>query len=257
MTTVLTIAGSDPTGGAGIQADLRVFEQFGIKGLSAITAITAQTDRQVLSLYPTPADILTQQLSAVSEGVKIDVIKIGMIATAANVQAIIWFLKRYREVPLVVDPIIDSSSGFPLLEPAALPLFEQHLLPLATVVTPNLMEAGTLAGMQVSTLETMKTAAKTIFENICKLGGGCDHNLHVVITGGHLREISTDILFDGNNITAIEGERVDAKLHGSGCLYSSSLAAALALGSSVSEAAKKAKTFVTEKLKASQQNVTP
>lgn len=249
MKNILTIAGSDPTGGAGIQADLRVFEKYGLKGLSAVTAITAQTEKEFLSLYPTPADILTQQLSAVSEHVKIDAVKIGMIATAANVQAIIWFLKRLKGVPIIIDPIIDSSTGFPLLEPAALPVFEQYLLPFTTVITPNLMEAGTLAGMQVSNLNTMIAAAKTIHENIRKMRGGLDSEVNVIVTGGHLKDKSTDILFDGKSINEIEGESVKGELHGSGCLYSSALAAELVLGASVIDAAKKAKDFVTSVIK--------
>ena len=250
MATVLTIAGSDPTGGAGIQADLRVFEKHGLGGASAITAITAQTGKKFLSIYPTPADVLTQQLSAVSEDTQFDAIKVGMIATAANVQAIIFFLKRMKGRPIVIDPIIDSSTGYPLLEPAALLVFEQHLLPLATVVTPNLMEARTLAKMQVADIETMRTAAKTIHENIRRMRGGGDKELTVIVTGGHLKDRSTDVIFDGSEIVTIDGEYLDVDLHGSGCLYSSSVAAHLALGSDVTTAARKAKAFVTQALKA-------
>ena len=249
MKTILTIAGSDPTGGAGIQADLRVLEKHGLRGSSAITAITAQTPKKFISIYPIPADVLTQQLSAVSEDVQFDAIKVGMIATVANVQAIIFFLKRMVNVPIIIDPIIDSSTGYPLLEAAALPIFEQNLLPLATVVTPNLMEAGTLAGMRVSNVDTMIAAAKTIHENIRKMGGGREKLLTIIVTGGHLNDRSTDILFDGKDITRIEGEIVNAELHGSGCLYSSAVVSNLVLGDSVKEAAIKAKNYVTENLK--------
>lgn len=240
----LTIAGSDPSGGAGIQADLRTFEMLGVRGVSAVTAITAQTRARFLSIYPTPADILTQQLSAVFEEVKIDAVKIGMVATAANVQAAIWFLKRMEGVPIVIDPVFDASTGYPLIEPAALPIFEQHLLPLATVVTPNLNEAGTLAKMQVATLETMQTAAKNIHEAIRRMRGGVERELTVIVKGGHLKAGPTDILYDGREITRIDGKPLDAELHGSGCIYSSALAAHLALGSDVITAAKKAKELV-------------
>lgn len=247
MPTVLTIAGSDPSCGAGIQADLRVFEKLGVKGLSAITAITAQSSERFLSIYPVPADILTQQLSSVAEDAKIDAIKIGMIATAANVQAIIWFLKRMENVPVVIDPVFDASAGYPLIEPAALPVFEQQLLPFATVVTPNLSEAATLAKMQVASIETMRTAAKIIYDEIRHMGG---KKIKVVaIKGGHLKDRSTDILYDGKKYTETEGEMLDKELHGTGCLYSSALAAHIAQGLDIVSAARKAKEYVTAELR--------
>lgn len=245
MTTILTIAGSDPSGGAGIQADLRIFDRLGVEGLSAITAITAQTNDKFLSIHPVPADILTQQLSAASECRKIDAIKIGMVATQANVQAIIWFLKRFSGIPVIVDPVFDASTGYPLIEPEALPAFEQHLLPLATVVTPNLDEASTLAKMQVACTDTMETAAKNIHENIRRLRGGGGKELAIIVKGGHLKNHSPDFLYDGRKITKIDGEYVEKKMHGTGCAYSSALAAYLVLGKDIVTAAEMAKEFVT------------
>lgn len=252
MVTALTIAGSDPTGGAGIQADLRVFEKLGVRGVSAITAITAQTEKRFLSIFPTPADVLSQQLSAALEYSHFDVIKIGMIATAANVHVVELFLKRVGKTPIVIDPVLDSSSGYPLLELSARPVFEQHLLPLATVLTPNLQEAGTLARMQVANLETMEVAAKSIYENLMRLKGKDPGDLTVIIKGGHLKDQAIDLLYDGKDFTLIDGEYINASIHGSGCRYSSALAVYLALGSDVITAAKKAKKLVMEEIKNSQ-----
>lgn len=249
MATVLTIAGSDPSGGAGIQADLRTFSELGVDGLSAITAITAQTAEKFLSIHPTPADVLTQQLAAVSDTGKINAIKIGMVATLANIQAIIWFLKRLDGVPVVIDPVFDSSTGYPLIEPGAIPIFKQQLLPLAAVVTPNLDEASTLAGMQVWSVETMQTAAKNIHEEIRRLRGGGDRELAVIVKGGHLKNRSPDIFYDGKRITIIDGAYVVAGMHGTGCRYSSALTAYLSLGEDILSAAKKAKEYVAKRLR--------
>lgn len=246
MTTILTIAGSDPSGGAGIQADLRTFTELGVRGLSAVTAITAQNEREFLSIYPVPADVLTQQLSAIADRHKIDAIKIGMVATAANVQAIIWFLRGRGDIPIVIDPVLDSSTGYPLIEPAALPIFEQHLLPLATVITPNIDEARTLAKMQVSNIETMETAARTIHEDIRRLRGGGHGELTVIIKGGHLKKTSTDIVFDGKEITKIEGEIIEKEMHGTGCIYSSALTVYIARGIEPAAAARRAKEHVAK-----------
>ena len=245
LTTCLTIAGSDPSGGAGIQADLRTFEAFGVSGVSAVTAITAQTENRFVSIYPTPADILTQQLSVVSKDIKIDAIKVGMVATAANVQALIWFLKRMRNIPIVVDPVLDSSTGYPLIEPEALHLFEYQLLPLATVVTPNLREAGTLAKMRVSDLETMKTAAKIIYDNIRQMQSDKGRDLSIVLKGGHLKVSSTDLVYCDSSFTEIEGTVFGKNLHGSGCLFSSAITAGLAKGLDIIKATQEAKKYIT------------
>lgn len=244
MVTILTIAGSDPSGGAGIQADLRTFGAIGARGISAVTAVTAQNEKEFLSIYPMPADVLTQQLSAAAKGGKIEAIKIGMIATAANVQAIIWFLKQHRDVPVVIDPVFNSSTGYPLIESSALPIFKQHLLPLATVVTPNIDEARTLAKMHVGSVETMETAARMIYEDIRRLRGGGMKPLCVIVKGGHLKDIAVDILFDGKDIVKIDGCRLKKELHGTGCIYSAALAAHIALGSDFTTAARKAKKYI-------------
>lgn len=246
---VLTIAGSDPTSGAGLQADLQTFTDMGCKGRSVVTAITAQTDDRVLGMWPTPADILTHQLSTSSAAVQIDAVKIGLIATAANVWAIVWFLKARQMSHIVIDPLLHSSSGFPLLDSHAIPIFRQHLLPLATVITPNIPEAMALAGMQIASVEAMEKAAQLIRDEAYRLRGGGEKPLAVVVKGGHLKGEATDVLYDGTNTHRIEGLRETGSIHGSGCRYSSAIAAELAKGSSVVDAARAAKRYVADLIK--------
>ncbi|MBI4223580.1 MAG: hydroxymethylpyrimidine/phosphomethylpyrimidine kinase, partial [Deltaproteobacteria bacterium] len=149
MKHVLVIAGSDPSGGAGVQADLTTLKDFGVQALFAITALTAQNEQKVLQIHPTPVDVLTQQLSAACEGKEIGACKIGMVAERANVRALVWFLGFKKFPHVVIDPILHSSSGAPLLEKKAFSFFRNQLLPLATVVTPNLPEASNFVGSRI------------------------------------------------------------------------------------------------------------
>lgn len=245
MPTALTIAGSDPSGGAGIQADLRTFEAFGVTGLSAITAITAQTEDTVFGVNPVAADILSQQLAAVSRQAKIDAIKIGMIGSSANVRAIILFLHSLNVHHIVLDPVFRSTSGVPLLEAHALKLLKDELLPLATVITPNLDEAGILTGMRIWNVGTMKEAARQIYADLMPLKKDKSKPINILIKGGHLSTDATDVLFDGNTFTELEAQRiVTGGKHGTGCRLSSAIAANLAIGKDLTTAIKTAKTFV-------------
>jgi len=245
MKVVLTIAGSDPSGGAGAQADLRVFSDMGVKGVSAITAITAQDEEAVLAIHPTRADILTQQLSTACKNVMPDAIKIGMVATQTNIRTIIWFLGHTNVGHIVIDPVLHSSTGTPLLEAKALPIYRQQLLPHATVITPNLMEAQVLAGMQVNTVETMKTAAQTIHGETLRLRGGVDKPLAVVVKGGHLDGEAVDVLYDGKTLKEFRAERIPGRSpRGTGCRFSSAIAARLAVGDSVEAAVSAAKEYM-------------
>ncbi len=257
MTTVLTIAGSDPSGGAGVQADIKTFEAFGVKSLSVITAITAQTEESVTGVYPVPADQLTQQLASAARQEKIDAVKIGMIGSAANVRAIRFFLHSARIPHIIIDPVLASTSGMPLLEPHGLKYLKDELIPLATVVTPNLDEAGVLTGMRLWNLGTMKEAARIIHADACSLkkerssplekGGEGGFGLSVLIKGGHLTGDSVDVLFDGVNYVEFPAKRIVGKpRHGTGCRLSSAIAACLANGLPLQEAVKKAKKFVED-----------
>ena len=241
---VLIIAGSDSSGGAGIQADIEVLKAFGIKTKSAITALTAQDNSSVLSIHPTPSDVLSQQLSAAYDK-NINVVKIGMVATLTNVKTIVWFLKRIKLKHVVIDPVFYSSSGTPLLETKALSFFRQQLLPLGTIITPNLREAGVLAGMKVASLSTMKKAAEVIHLDIAKIRGGYDKPLVVLVKGGHLEGDAVDVYFDGNEYLSFTAKRIKGvSPRGTGCRCSTAIAAGLALGDDICPAIAQAKKYV-------------
>lgn len=242
---VLVIAGSDPSGGAGVQADLKTLSDLGVLGISAITAITAQDDEKVLAIHPTPADVLTQQLAAACKGRTVDAIKIGMVATRANARAIVWFLRRADVGHVVVDPILHSSTGTPLLEARAFSFYRQQLLPLATVITPNIPEASTIAGMQVASLETMRRAAQVIHSDAMKLRADIKRPLAVVVKGGHLEGDAIDVLYDGEEYHSFPAPRVGGRIpRGTGCRFSSAIAAHLAKGEGLVAAVNRAKEYL-------------
>ena len=246
---VLVIAGSDPSGGAGMQADLSTLKDFGVPAVFAVTAITAQNNDGVLDIHPTPADILTQQLSAACHGQTLSAIKIGMVATRANVRALVWFLKNIDSIPVVMDPVLHSSSGASLLENKGLGLYRQKLLPLATVVTPNLLEAGALAGMQVGSPDLMKKAAQIIYRDLLSLRGERSpaKPLYLVMKGGHLKGEALDLLYDGKNFEEFTAARVPGPSpRGTGCRFASGIAAELAAGKTISEAVAGAKQYLTQ-----------
>lgn len=248
MKHVLIIAGSDPSGGAGVQADLTTLKDFQVPALFAITAITAQNDQKVLQIHPTPADVLTQQLSAACEGKEIGAVKIGMIASLTNVRALIWFLGLKKFSHVVVDPILHSSSGAPLLESRAFALFKQQLLPLATVITPNLQEASVLVGSRIYNQEAQENAAKRIYKEVHALRAGrlSDKPLAIIVKGGHLETEALDILYDGEIIKEFRAERIPGRSpRGTGCRFSSAIAAGLTKGESLEEAVRKAKEYLT------------
>lgn len=243
--TVLTIAGSDPSGGAGVQADLKTLSDLGVTGISAITAITAQDDDAVLAIHPTPADVLTQQLASACKGRILDAVKVGMIATRANARAIAWFLRRTDAEHIVIDPVLHSSSGTALLDADAFTFVKFKLLPLATVITPNLAEAGTLAGMQVASLDTMRTAAGAIHSELSKLRGEMKRPLAVLIKGGHLAGDAVDVLFDGEKYHSFPAPRIPGRSpRGTGCRFASAIAAHLAKGDNLTTAVSRAKDYL-------------
>ncbi len=244
---VLTIAGSDSSGSAGIQADIETFTEFNVEGLYAITAITAQNDEEVASVYPTPADVLTQQLSSACKGKQVDAVKIGMVATQTNVKAIVWFLHNNAFKHIVIDPVLHSTSGMPLLETKALSIFRLQLLPLATVITPNLQEAGVLAGMQVASLDTMRKAAEIIHRDTIKFRGGIEKPLSIIIKGGHLEGDAVDVLFDGTKYLSFTASRIGGPSpRGTGCRFSAAIAACLANGFELDAAVDCAKAYLAK-----------
>jgi len=226
---VLSIAGSDSGGGAGIQADLKAFARCGVHGMTAITAITAQSTVGVEAIHPIPPDMIVAQVRAVAEDIGVDAVKIGMLGTADTVRAVREALAYTGGAPVVIDPVMVAESGAVLLDDTARRAIVAELLPLAAVITPNLPEARVLAGETGQGPEELARALHA-------LGPAA-----VVVTGGH-REEATDVFFDGSELHAIPGRRYpDGAAHGSGCTHSSALAAHLALGLGPLEAARAAR----------------
>ncbi len=231
---VLSIAGSDSGGGAGVQADLKAFARSGVHGMTAITALTAQNTVGVTGIHPVPGEFIVAQVRAVVEDIGVDAVKIGMLGTAETVNAVCEALELLEPgTPVVLDPVMVAESGAVLLDEPARAAIVEELLPRVTVITPNVPEARVLAQSDDDVEELAR--------RLHALGPGA-----VVVTGGH-REQATDVFFDGDAIHLIPGERhPDGAAHGSGCTHSSALAAHLALGYTPLEAACAAKRIAGE-----------
>lgn len=238
MKIALTIAGSDSCGGAGIQADLKTFQALGVFGMSAITAVTVQNTQKVYSVQEMEPHIVQGQILCLFEDTTINAVKIGMVSSIPLIETIADSLKKVSLPPVVLDPVMISKSGYRLLNQDAQDALVQHLFPIAEVVTPNIYEAEALVGENISNLEEMKSAAKRLLDLGAK---------KVVVKGGHLGgELSTDILFDGIDYQSLESRRLETKnTHGTGCTFSSAIAANLALGKDFFEAARMAKQYIT------------
>ncbi len=226
----LSIAGSDSGGGAGIQADLKAFAAAGVHGTTAITAITVQNTVEVSAVQPVAPDVVAAQVRAVAEDLGVDVVKIGMLGDRATIEAVGAALGALPEgTPVVHDPVMVAESGARLLPADALAALVEHVVPRATVLTPNLAEARALAGDDTLDGEDLVRAVHALGPRV------------VVVTGGHRQE-ATDLVFDGETLTEVPGERFpDGAAHGSGCTHSSTLAARLALGDDPLAAARRAK----------------
>jgi hydroxymethylpyrimidine/phosphomethylpyrimidine kinase len=237
----ITIAGSDSGGGAGIQADLKTFAAMGVHGTTAITSITAQNTQTVTAVVNLDAEIIKKQIQAVAEDIGIDAGKTGMLYTKEIIKAVAFEVSKYQ-FPLVVDPVMVAKSGAPLLKPEAMNTLKTHLLPRATVVTPNKFEAERLANRIIGKLDDAKTAAKEISEMGPKA---------VVVKGGHLNpHYAVDVLYYKDKYEIFEASRLDVKTtHGTGCSFSAAIAAELAKGKEVSLAVKNAKSFITLAIK--------
>jgi len=233
---VLTIAGSDSGGGAGIQADLKTFSAFRVFGMSVITAVTAQNSLGVQGVENLPPGFVAQQLDSVLDDFGADAAKCGMLSTAPIIEAVAGVLRERPIANLVVDPVMVAKSGDPLLRPDARHALVERILPLALVVTPNLPEAGALAGFPVTDRESMEEAARRIAD----LGPR-----HVLVKGGHLKGDPLDLLWDGHVFREFRGERIDStNTHGTGCTLSAAMAAGLALGQPLTDAIARAKAYV-------------
>ena len=244
IANVLSIAGSDPSGGAGVQADLKTFSALGCYGMAAITALTAQNTRGVTGVQVPPASFVADQIDAVFADVRVDAVKIGMLANAEIVAAVAACLARHRAAHVVLDPVLVATSGDSLGAPGVVEAMRQHLFPLASVITPNMPEAAALAGapepVDVAGLERLAAALH---------GQGARA---VLVKGGHLQgAVAEDVLFHEGRVTRFAAPRVDTKnTHGTGCTLSSAIAAHLARGLALEEAIRAAKDYLTDALRA-------
>ncbi|MBT9438241.1 MAG: bifunctional hydroxymethylpyrimidine kinase/phosphomethylpyrimidine kinase [Desulfobacterales bacterium] len=237
VSRVLTIAGSDSGGGAGIQADLKTITVLGGFGMSVITALTAQNTLGVQGVYEVPEDFVEKQFDSVATDIGIDAAKTGMLANSKIIRVVSKKLRQYGINKLVVDPVMVAKGGAPLIVNEAKKSLIEELLPLALIITPNIPEAEELAKIKVSSIDDMKKSA----EIICGLGAK-----NVVVKGGHLAGNPVDILYDGKNFHEFTSERIDTKnTHGTGCTFSAAIATKLAEGKSVFEAVKTAKEYTT------------
>jgi hydroxymethylpyrimidine/phosphomethylpyrimidine kinase len=238
---VLTIAGSDSGGGAGIQADLKAIAAMGAWGASAVTCLTSQNLDGVRSVQPTDPAILADQIDAVREGFPVRAVKTGMLYSSELIQIVVDRTTHHPPVPLVVDPVMVATSGARLLRDDAVATLRDHLLPLATLVTPNLHEAAILAAREVRTVPEMRDAAVAINQ----LGGAA-----VLVKGGHLAGDAVDVLFDGEQFHELHARRIPSRGadHGTGCTLASAIAAGLALGLGLPDAVSAAKRLLTDAL---------
>lgn len=242
MKTALTIAGSDSSGGAGIQADIKTMTLNGVYASSCITAITAQNTQGVRSVQEVDPGILRDQLDMVFEDIFPDAVKIGMVSSKTLIQVIAEALSRHKARKIVLDPVMVATSGARLMEETALESLVKDLLPLADLITPNIPEGEILAGQKIKNSQDMEKMAKKIGE---------DYGVAVLLKGGHQISTANDLLYGGKGITWFYGERVDnPNTHGTGCTLSSAIAANLAKGLSMEEAVKEAKAYITGCLRA-------
>jgi hydroxymethylpyrimidine/phosphomethylpyrimidine kinase len=240
LTSVLTIAGSDSGGGAGIQADLRTFAAFGLHGISATTAVTAQNTHGVASVHPVPAREVQQQIETLLSDFRIGAIKIGMLGTAANVTAVAAALRRVPKYPVVLDPVLASSSGATLLSARGLSALREQLIPLADIITPNLPEAEILLGRRLRLADAATAAC-----DLLRLGARA-----VLLKGGHGRgQRVRDFLVDADGIHEFHHMRLNVRARGTGCVLASAIAAGLANGRSLHAAVAGAERFLQKALR--------
>jgi hydroxymethylpyrimidine kinase/phosphomethylpyrimidine kinase len=242
MKRIVTIAGSDTGGGAGVQADLKTIATLGGHGMSVITALTAQNSLGVQSVYPIPLPVIEAQMDAIFSDMGADAAKTGMLWNSEVVELVAEKMKQYRVNKLVVDPLISATDNTPLLDAAGRDAMRQELLPLASLVTPNLAEAAALAGMAVRTPKEMKEAAKRI------RGYGAEA---VLVKGGHLEGNPVDVLLDEEGYTEFQSERIAVSdVHGTGCVLSAAIATEMAKGASLQEAVQQGRTVTIASIQA-------
>ncbi|GLB60658.1 bifunctional hydroxymethylpyrimidine kinase/phosphomethylpyrimidine kinase [Cytobacillus sp. NCCP-133] len=238
ISKALTIAGSDSGGGAGIQADLKTFQELGVFGMSALTAVTAQNTTGVQGVYPIPAAAVIAQIQSVGEDLKPDAVKTGMLFSADIIESVSREVKRFQWKNVVIDPVMIAKGGASLLQEEAITALKEYLIPLSTVITPNIPEAAVLTGLTIRTEDDKKETAIKLHQLGAK---------NVIIKGGHeeAEKMAADLLFDGQNFYEFKSERVHTvNTHGTGCTFSAAITAGLAAGMPLLNAVERAKQFI-------------
>ncbi|SFR80435.1 bifunctional hydroxymethylpyrimidine kinase/phosphomethylpyrimidine kinase [Anaeromicropila populeti] len=236
MKNVLTIAGSDCSGGAGIQADIKTFQAHGAFGMSVITAVVAENTCDVISIHDIPVINISDQIDAIFLDISVAGVKVGMLSGEEIMNMVAQKLAQYQPKNVVIDPVMVAKGGCSLMDPAALNVLQKKMIPLAFCLTPNIPEAEVITGKKIRTIEDMKMAAKAIYQMGAK---------NVLVKGGHFLGEPTDILYDGTEFHSYKGKRIHTKnTHGTGCTLSSAITANLANGKTIYEAVRSAKEYV-------------
>lgn len=237
MKTALTIAGSDCSGGAGIQADIKTMSAHGVFAMSVIVSVVAENTSRVLAIEDVLPSMVEAQIDAIFEDIAVDAVKVGMLSSPDIMQAVADKLKEYNAINVVIDPVMYAKNGCPLMDPSAINAYITTIVPLAYILTPNIPEAEAISGIKIDNAADVEQACKIIH------GMGCRY---VLIKGGHAQGDPIDVLYDGSEYEYFAHKRINTKnTHGTGCTLSSAIASNLALGMSISEAVKLAKEYVT------------
>lgn len=237
MKKALTIAGSDCSGGAGIQADLKTFSAHGVFGMSAIVSVVAENTARVINIMDVTPEMIAQQIDAVFEDIPPDAVKVGMLSQPPCMAAVAGKLREYRPANVVIDPVMYAKNGCPLMDPGSVDALIKAIIPLADLLTPNIPEAQKISGMKIASVADMEKAAAAIRQMGCK---------NVLVKGGHALGDATDVLYDGARFHHFTARRIETKnTHGTGCTYSSAIASNLALGLDMVKSVERAKRYVT------------
>lgn len=237
MKKALSIAGSDCSGGAGIQADLKTFSAHGVYGMTAIVSVVAENTFRVIEYQDVRPDIIQKQIDAVFEDIPPDAVKIGMLSGRESMLAAAESLKKWDAKNIVIDPVMYAKNGSALMDPDSIDTLISEILPFADVLTPNIPEAEKIANLSIRNQDDMKKAARLIYAMGCR---------SVLVKGGHSQGNATDILFDGENFFSYSAARIHTKnTHGTGCTYSASIASNLSFGLSIPQAVERSKAYVT------------
>lgn len=237
MKKVLSIAGSDCSGGAGIQADLKTFSAHGVFGMSVIVSVVAENTSRVIDIQDITPDMIEKQIDAVFEDIEVDAVKIGMLSTEPCMEAVARKLEQYKPNNIVIDPVMYAKNGCPLMNPNSIETLIKVIIPYADLLTPNIPEAEKISNIKISSTEDMKIVAKRIYDMGCK---------NVLVKGGHAIGNALDVLYDGKEFYYFETQRINTKnTHGTGCTFSSAIASNLALGMTMAVAVDKAKKYIT------------